>query len=1379
MAESELHKERLQALTDKRKRQSEIEDKRRQLDDVVLQLQHLKSKAMRERWLLQDTPSGLNDEDDGRRRQLEKDEEQGKRLEDTIYRLENDIGLLESEESQISAKEQNLRERLKKTERSIEDLQKSLQNEHGSAEHASGDHPRTPVMYAMEINVERDRKTGPLPRSFSASPASPDEVSQRGIKVFDDGRKVVYEVRAGGATTLENGVHPWNSTQVEELMQRVGAPAGRTEGGKAKVTVTSDSDLAAEPCADLAGPYAPSSTPPAAPPPSNTAHQIAQPQAPGGAITTQPPPSREVTYEGQVQETPQATAEKPVTMIFMGYQSVDDQDETKRLLGFDGTIKAEIVLIDEDDEKSLREKTVTDISTMDGNAADLVSGARPVSDTTELSSDGKDDSSGTATKELPPPAGKTQTAPGSLATGNGIMSKPSITAMKPSKSLDDESGQLKRERPERKSVSFLDSVSVIPADKLDRSISSTMEVGSRSENCFPSQGVNGTGSKNMTGDMEGAQEIAYLDEVLEANCCDTGLDPMASNGTATPERAPREVDVTGTGPSVHISNTDTRSPPTNQEVRVEGRKQTTFTDQQEVKDTNGHSGPIRAEQVDDTTSYKKEARFELRAFQEEKKPSKLFEPCKKEVRVKKVRPSEEVAELERERLELIRGQAVKKNPDMGSKWWNPPQEKSLEDELEPDKLESHRKYEERKQQRRSDITGGLPQMYSMTFDPLYDPESNPDPGDLQSTRKDIVVEQIDFAAARKQFLQVEDARQQAGEMSQVAAPRRSVAPQLYSAKPFSRVPDDMIRVERSFGSVSVGYSSYQGSPLEDSDVTGSHVQTERIHCSPTEPLSGTDNLGPSLEDGEFTCARAVMTFLKDEGDVEQHCSSSLLASRSSCQPEECDSGLDELSLRSQDTTVLETLSNDFSMDNISDSGASNETTSAYMGDSFPCTPQATTPVNGQTASKGEEQSLGRGVSEEEQLEYQAGILVQTAIQHALRDRCGGGEDNIPQSSPLPPTERHLDLDVLPPSSGKLSSPPSEQLSPTALELHPPPLLDLHPPPSPQLRSPQSPLQQSPTINPSTPSPPPRHQLPPAQVQVEKSPQRSSCGGPKIIVQSALSRSLALNPDPVPVRTPVYIPPRPVEPPQLLPSPSEKDQFSYFSKYSEAAELRSTAAATRAQESEPSAGPFKLRSRKQQTLSMIEEEIRAAQKREEELKSQRQNLGAVRSGPGPRTNQTGRPTSMTISPRDKQKSNSLPARLSLSGSLLPTKLSLTSKTAPGKIEKARPVPPVSPSSSEGALPSPLSDMGSDDSGGSGRPKNFMQTMMEDYETHKVKRREKVEDNSYARLLLSSGVTTEVLEATRVTRRKSNMALRWEAGLYANEDGEEEEEEEEEE
>ncbi|XP_051539292.1 palm2 and akap2 fusion [Myxocyprinus asiaticus] len=395
MAEAELHKERLQALAEKRKRQAEIEDKRRQLDELVLQLQHFKSKAMRERWLLQGTPAVPQEEDEGHRKQVEQDEFHVKKLEDCIQRLESEICVLENKESQISAKEQVLQERLRETERSIEDLQKSLQSQDGDAVNynnsqipnlpefnsqtpvsASVDqqHPRKSALYAMEINVEKDQKTGTT-KILSASAVSPQEAHHRGIKIYDDGRKVIYEVRSGGSTMMENGMHVWSSSEVDELMEQVGQTHQRGDG--TRVTVTP-----------------------------------AEPQTMGGQLSSKEQmvhkeakqdkkqiPSRALqSYQGEVTETPQASAEKPVTMIFMGYHSIEDEEETKKLLGFDGTIKAEIVLIDEDDEKSLREKTVTDISTIDGNAADLVSG-RPLSDTTEVSSEGKDESS---TKDLPP-----------------------------------------------------------------------------------------------------------------------------------------------------------------------------------------------------------------------------------------------------------------------------------------------------------------------------------------------------------------------------------------------------------------------------------------------------------------------------------------------------------------------------------------------------------------------------------------------------------------------------------------------------------------------------------------------------------------------------------------------------------------------------------------------------------------------------------------------------------------------------------------------------------------------------------------------------------------------------------------------------------------
>ncbi|XP_037548047.1 palm2 and akap2 fusion isoform X2 [Nematolebias whitei] len=418
--EAQLHKERLQALAEKRKRQAEIEDKRSQLDDLVLQLQHVKSKAMRERWLLQGMGA---EEEEARRKQLEKDEEQGKMLENMIHRLESEIGALESEESQISAKEQVLRERLKETERSIEDLQKSLMIQEedvtgrGSAPLSdfmdpdpnhldlaaqlqdspplSGAHTMSrPAMFAMEINVQHDPQTGEQ-RILSANRVNPMDVASRGVKVYDDGRKVVYEVTSSGGvstTTVENG---WSSAQVDQLVQRAARPMVRGgDEGKGQVTVSPAAHQANISPADDMSP--PSCAPPSIPssPPAQVTLQretrLGMMPPASAPITSQP--SSSVHQGNELASQSQASIEHPVTMVFLGYQDVEDMSDSRRLLGFDGAVKAEVVLIDEDDEKSLREKTVTDISIIDGTAADLVSGRPATSEaiSTELSSDGRE-----------------------------------------------------------------------------------------------------------------------------------------------------------------------------------------------------------------------------------------------------------------------------------------------------------------------------------------------------------------------------------------------------------------------------------------------------------------------------------------------------------------------------------------------------------------------------------------------------------------------------------------------------------------------------------------------------------------------------------------------------------------------------------------------------------------------------------------------------------------------------------------------------------------------------------------------------------------------------------------------------------------------------
>lgn len=124
-------------------------------------------------------------------------------------------------------------------------------------------------------------------------------------------------------------------------------------------------------------------------------------------MTSQPTSS--VQPDSKSSSLPQASAEQPITMVFLGYQDVEDTSESRRLLGFDGAVKAEVVLIDEDDEKSLREKTVTDMSIVDGTAADLVSGRPGTSEaaSTELSSDAASSPPANADANTAPPAGLT------------------------------------------------------------------------------------------------------------------------------------------------------------------------------------------------------------------------------------------------------------------------------------------------------------------------------------------------------------------------------------------------------------------------------------------------------------------------------------------------------------------------------------------------------------------------------------------------------------------------------------------------------------------------------------------------------------------------------------------------------------------------------------------------------------------------------------------------------------------------------------------------------------------------------------------------------------------------------------------------------------
>uniref|UniRef100_A0A8B9GXQ1 Palmdelphin n=1 Tax=Astyanax mexicanus TaxID=7994 RepID=A0A8B9GXQ1_ASTMX len=77
-------------------------------------------------------------------------------------------------------------------------------------------------LFAMEINVQKDLRTGES-RVISTSTVSTQELQNRGIKVYDDGRKSVYALRSDAIQPGANGVDELSPTEVEELLREQGS----------------------------------------------------------------------------------------------------------------------------------------------------------------------------------------------------------------------------------------------------------------------------------------------------------------------------------------------------------------------------------------------------------------------------------------------------------------------------------------------------------------------------------------------------------------------------------------------------------------------------------------------------------------------------------------------------------------------------------------------------------------------------------------------------------------------------------------------------------------------------------------------------------------------------------------------------------------------------------------------------------------------------------------------------------------------------------------------------------------------------------------------------------------------------------------------------
>uniref|UniRef100_A0A3Q3KLI9 Paralemmin-1 n=1 Tax=Monopterus albus TaxID=43700 RepID=A0A3Q3KLI9_MONAL len=274
--------DQLQLIAEKRKWQTEVENKKRQLEDDRRALQHLKSKALREHWLLDGAPSAGPDQDEIKR-QLEQDKAKSRSLEEAINRLERELVRLEA-----GAVCQTI------THTTVSSGAVKAVEVKGHSSHQQ-DKASPSGQVVQEVKVYKSPRTN-----------KPREATE-------EMKRVVHEMNG------EDGVHLLSSSEVDELIHKADEASMMSQTAATVISL----------------------------PPAEV-HEEAL------------PPSPQVTLEitgleakpGSAPSVAEASVENPVTMVFMGYQSVEDEDETKKVLGLQGTVKAELVHIDDSDGKT-------------------------------------------------------------------------------------------------------------------------------------------------------------------------------------------------------------------------------------------------------------------------------------------------------------------------------------------------------------------------------------------------------------------------------------------------------------------------------------------------------------------------------------------------------------------------------------------------------------------------------------------------------------------------------------------------------------------------------------------------------------------------------------------------------------------------------------------------------------------------------------------------------------------------------------------------------------------------------------------------------------------------------------------------------------------
>ncbi|XP_043075801.1 palmdelphin isoform X2 [Puntigrus tetrazona] len=413
MEEAELLKERLQAITSKKKIQEEIAHKRLEIDREKLKLQHVKKRSMRDLWLM----DGMNSSNAEETQKATEDAQQTKHLKSTIHRIEKEIEALEREEMNISTNEGLILKRLKAIEKSPEDIIKAVNADFTSEPiyiHSTIPNMQTlstsllnqrkkqdleteaktdqakPAMFAMEINVQKDLRTGES-QVLSTSTISPQELQQKGIKVYDDGRKSVYALRTDGLQPGANGVDELSPTEVEELLRQASEKKKRSNQVQVPYNLSHEASETRE-SHKSNGNQDPYSVDLSAWPELVYNDGVCYPEDVGHGLPLLPMPNyndRPEEYyhnrgerhtrgqyynqrenhkgmrlldcdirnhspcsayseDSKLSVLNAMPSDEPVTMIFMGYQNAEDDSQS-----YEGSIRAELVIIgDGEDEAS-------------------------------------------------------------------------------------------------------------------------------------------------------------------------------------------------------------------------------------------------------------------------------------------------------------------------------------------------------------------------------------------------------------------------------------------------------------------------------------------------------------------------------------------------------------------------------------------------------------------------------------------------------------------------------------------------------------------------------------------------------------------------------------------------------------------------------------------------------------------------------------------------------------------------------------------------------------------------------------------------------------------------------------------------------------------